>query len=146
MPGWTGRASVRRALLDLPARYQCQQSAQSFLIQPFFMDEVTDATHPQQVVVGEKPAVVSPCGLEQAAFLIQAKSAWVNAQEFGGDAYRVQRGSAIGHLLLPFISLAYEQQQLSWIISCSYFIVKYIDNSCPLSPFKAHSRAGSNRR
>jgi hypothetical protein len=98
MPGWTGRASVRRVLLDLPARYQCQQSTQSFLIQPFFMDEVTDTTHPQQVVVGEKPAVVSPCGLEQAAFLIQAKSAWVNAQEFGGDANRVERGSAIGHL------------------------------------------------
>jgi hypothetical protein len=110
VPDRTGSASVRRALLDLPTRYQRQQATQSFLIQPFFVDEVTDAPHPKQVMVREKPAVVPPCGLEQAAFLIQAKSARVNAQEFGGDAYRVERGRTIGHLLLPFSSLAYEQR------------------------------------
>jgi hypothetical protein len=76
------------------------------LIQPLFVDKITDAAHPQQIMVSVKAAVVSPGGPEQPVFFVQAKGARMNVQQLRSDAYGIQRSRSIGHPWLPFVPLA----------------------------------------
>jgi hypothetical protein len=120
LSGWTGGRPGRRALIDLPTRYQRQQSAQPFLVQPFLVYEVTNTTHPCQVMVGVEPAIVSPCGPEQPAFFVQAKGAWMDVQELGSNTYRIEGSRSIGHLGLPL----FHSPLRLYCLTCPHSFVK----------------------